>query len=61
LASVCCGDLGDLLTRLIRARERLRHQRDVICGGESRRCGYVVEFLTARQSLGDTRLGRESP
>lgn len=41
LANVCCVDLADLHLQLIRARERLRHKRDVICAC-SRQCGYVV-------------------
>jgi len=41
LANACCVDLADLHLQLIRARERLRHKRDVICAC-SRQCGYVV-------------------
>jgi transposase len=41
LGNVCCTDLGDLRTHLIRARERLRHKRDVIRAC-SRQCGYLV-------------------
>jgi transposase len=41
VGNVCCRDLGDLLTHLIRDRERLRHKRDVIRAC-SRQCGYLV-------------------
>jgi transposase len=41
LANVCCRDLADLRTHVIRARERLRHKRDVIRAC-SRHCGYLV-------------------
>ena len=41
LATVCCRDLADLRTHVIRARERLRHKRDVIRAC-SRHCGYLV-------------------
>jgi transposase len=39
LANVCCRDLGELRTHVIRARERLRHKRAIICAC-SRACGY---------------------
>ena len=41
LGNVCCTDLADLRTHLIRARERLRHKREVIRAC-SRQCGYLV-------------------
>jgi transposase len=41
LGNVCCTDLTDLSTQLIRARERLRHKRDIIRSC-SRQCGYSV-------------------
>jgi transposase len=41
LANACCTDLADLRTHLIRARERLRHKREVIRAC-SRQCGYLV-------------------
>jgi transposase len=41
LANTCCHDLSELHTALIRARERLRHKREVICAC-SRHCGYVI-------------------
>ena len=41
LGTVCCTDLADLRTHLIRARERLRHKREVIRAC-SRQCGYLV-------------------
>lgn len=41
LANVCCHDLPELRTALIRARERLRHKRAVIQAC-SRQCGYSV-------------------
>lgn len=41
LANVCCRDLDQLETELIRARERLRHKRDII-EAWSRQCGYLV-------------------
>jgi transposase len=41
MGTLCCRDLDHLYQELIRARERLRHKRDIIeaC---SRQCGYVV-------------------
>ena len=41
LGNVCCTDLRDLRTHLIRARERLRHKRNIIRAC-SRQCGYLV-------------------
>jgi transposase len=41
LATVCWRDLADLRIHVIRARERLRHKRDVIRAC-SRQCGYLV-------------------
>jgi len=41
LGNVCCSDLSALRTALIRARERLRHKREVIRAC-SRQCGYLV-------------------
>jgi transposase len=41
LANACCRDLSELRTVLIRARERLRHKREVIRAC-SRQCGYLV-------------------
>ena len=41
LGNVCCTDLSDLRTDLIRARERLRHKREVIRAC-SRQCGYLI-------------------
>ena len=41
LGNVCCTDLDDLSTQLIRARERLRHKREIIRSC-SRQCGYSV-------------------
>ncbi len=41
LGNVCCPDLDHLSTALIRARERLRHKREVIRSC-SRQCGYSV-------------------
>ena len=41
LGNVCCSDLSNLRTALIRARERLRHKREVIRAC-SRQCGYLV-------------------
>jgi transposase len=41
LANVCCRDLQELRTQVIRARERLRHKRDIIRAC-SRQCGYLV-------------------
>jgi hypothetical protein len=41
LASVCCRDLRELRTHVTRARERLRHKRDVIRAC-SRHCGYSL-------------------
>jgi transposase len=39
LGNVCCTDLADLRTHVIRAREGLRHKRDIIRAC-SRQCGY---------------------
>jgi hypothetical protein len=39
LANVCCRDLVELRAQVIRARERLRHKREVIRAC-SRECGY---------------------
>ena len=41
LGNVCCPDLHELHMALIRARERLRHKREVIRAC-SRACGYLV-------------------
>src|SRR2546427_654408 len=41
LGNVCCGDLDQLQRELIRARERLRHKREIIKSC-SRQCGYSV-------------------
>jgi hypothetical protein len=41
LGNVCCRDLQHLSTELIRARERLRHKREVIRSC-SQQCGYSV-------------------
>jgi transposase len=40
LGNVCCRDLDHLHHELIRARERLRHKREIIRGC-SRQCGYL--------------------
>jgi transposase len=41
LANVCCRDLQELRRQLIRARERVRHKRDILRAC-SRACGYAV-------------------
>lgn len=41
LANVCCPDLADLRSQVIRARQRLRHKR-VVIRACSRECGYWV-------------------
>jgi len=41
LANVCCSDLQELRRQLIRARERVRHKRDILRAC-SRACGYAV-------------------
>jgi len=41
LGNVCCTDLDDLATQLLRSKERLRHKRDIIRSC-SRECGYLV-------------------
>jgi transposase len=41
LGNVCCDDLAQLSRELIRARERLRHKRDIIKAC-SRQCGYAI-------------------
>ena len=41
LGNVCCDDLDQLSRELIRARERLRHKRDIIKAC-SRQCGYAI-------------------
>jgi transposase len=41
MANLCCLDLDHLHQELIRARERLRHKREIIRSC-SRQCGYLV-------------------
>ena len=41
LGNVCCADLDQLQRELIRARERLRHKKEIIQSC-SRQCGYSV-------------------
>jgi transposase len=41
LANVCCSELRELRGQLIRARERLRHKREILRAC-SRACGYSV-------------------
>jgi len=41
LGNVCCPHLDQLSTQLMRAKERLRHKREVIRSC-SRQCGYLV-------------------
>lgn len=41
LGNVCCRDLDQLQRELIRARERLRHKKEIIKSC-SRQCGYLV-------------------
>ena len=41
LANVCCSDLQELRRQVIRARERVRHKRDILRAC-SRACGYSV-------------------
>jgi transposase len=41
LGNVCCSDLEQLQRALIRARERLRHKKEIIKSC-SRQCGYSV-------------------
>src|SRR5947207_558022 len=41
LGNVCCTDLEHLTTQLMRAKERLRHKREIIRSC-SRQCGYLV-------------------
>jgi transposase len=41
LANMCSRDLNELRTQVVRARERVRHKRDIICAC-SRQCGYGV-------------------
>jgi transposase len=41
LGNVCCTDLDHLYQQVIRARERLRHKRDIICSC-SKQCGYLL-------------------
>src|SRR5579875_2946333 len=41
MGNLCCRDLDHLSQELIRARERLRHKRDIIQAC-SRQCGYAV-------------------
>ena len=41
LANVCCHDLQELHGQVLRARERLRHKRDILRAC-SRACGYSV-------------------
>jgi len=39
LANVCCSDLRELRRQLIRARERVRHKRDIL-----RACSHAREY-----------------
>jgi transposase len=41
LKNRCCRDLAELRLELRRAKERLRHKREIICSC-SRQCGYLV-------------------
>jgi len=41
LGNVCCSDLDQLYCKLIQAKERLRHKKEIIKSC-SRQCGYVV-------------------
>ena len=41
LGNVCCSDLNQLQRELIRAKERLRHKKEIIKSC-SRECGYSV-------------------
>ena len=41
LSNVCCCDLDQLSTELIRARESVRHKHDIIRAC-SRKCGYTI-------------------
>lgn len=41
LGNVCCRDLNHLQRELLRARERLRHKREVIRSC-SKQCGYLL-------------------
>jgi transposase len=45
LGNVCCRNVDHLHQELIRARERLRHKREIIRSC-SRQCGYLPSFLT---------------
>lgn len=47
LANVCCCDLADLRLQVIRARERLRHKREMIRAC-CRQCGYVGSSASGR-------------
>jgi hypothetical protein len=47
LGNVCCTDLDHSYREINRAKERLRHKRDIIRSC-SRQCGYSVEFLSTR-------------
>jgi transposase len=41
LGNVCCSDLNQLYRKLIQAKERLRHKKEIIKSC-SRQCGYSV-------------------
>src|SRR6266566_2777022 len=41
LGNVCCSDLDQLYRKLIQAKERLRHKKEIIKSC-SRQCGYLV-------------------
>jgi transposase len=43
LANVCCRELDELRTQVIRARERLRHKRAIIRAC-ARQCGYPDQY-----------------
>lgn len=64
LANVCCPNIPELQTELVRARERLRHKRDLTCGMFPR-CGYyhlsffVPSSIAARAATASADHGRE--
>jgi DDE superfamily endonuclease len=47
LGHVGCGNLDPLDRKLIQAKERWRHKKEIITSG-SRQCGYLLSVLSAR-------------
>ena len=59
LANGCCSDLQELRRHLIRARERVRHKRDILRAC-SHACGCAVSFFLTRSETA-MRFGNPAP